>query len=81
MSATYKDLASIKYVIDHDCGLYVIGETSGSFDEHKLKEYLKQFGNEGKNDLLYSLARMTSQVIQNWQQIQQENYPHACKGS
>jgi hypothetical protein len=70
MSATYEDLVTIKKVIDHDCGMYKIGEIDGCFQEHELREYLLNTTN-GKENLLTHLSYLIYQV-----QDCHRNLPH-----
>lgn len=55
MSARTEKLFEIKYVTDHDCGNYHIGEIDfGIYGT--LREYLKQYGRKGKDDIVQKLA-------------------------
>lgn len=69
MSAEKKQLFSMGYVTDHDCGNYYIGEIDGGFNG-LLTGYLERYGQKGLDDLLRQLAFAQFHVIREFQSTQ-----------
>ena len=74
MSYDTDQIAKIVKVIDDDTGMHSVGDIEGAFDENKLADYLKRYGNEGKNKLVSRLAFMQWQVWEAWRNRNQEVY-------
>lgn len=66
MSTQTKSICNIRYVTDCDTELYSCGEIDGAFQYHELKNFIKIYGENGKNDLLHHLAYLQYQVIDIW---------------
>jgi hypothetical protein len=68
MSATKRELLSVSYVTDHDCGNYSIGEidfgVSGT-----LRKYLIDHGHKGKKDIVNALAYLIYEVEREFRSI------------
>lgn len=68
MSATEKQLLSVSYVTDHDCGNYVIGEIDFGISG-ELRSYLKAYGLPGKTDIIQNLSYLIYEVEREFRSI------------
>jgi hypothetical protein len=68
MSATRQKLLEISYITDHDCGTYSIGEIDFGING-MLSDYLKEYGLDGRNDILLALSYLTHKVHTEYQKI------------
>lgn len=79
MGATRKPLFSISYVTDHDCGNYHVGEIDWGI-HGTLRQYLKQYGKEGKNDIVSTLSFLICEVVRESNMIEQgDNWPYQAE--
>ena len=62
MGATTKSLLEVKVVTDHDCGNYRIGEIDFGIHCGEVEDFLKQYGLEGRDDLIGKLAYLSHWV-------------------
>lgn len=74
MSAKFKKLLEVNYVVDHDCGNYSIGETDFAFSG-EVKAYLEQYGYEGYKNIIVTLASVTGLVSDEWRSVVQKQSP------
>jgi glutamate racemase len=58
MGAEYKEFITIKEVIDHDTGMYQIGELDGFCDERRIEKYLTDHGEYGKDQLIEACVHL-----------------------
>ncbi len=77
MSATFKELGTVKVVTDHDCGNYFIGEADGGFNPDLLTEHLLQHGDRGYKELAAHLSYMQFQLVESWRKVTQSKAPKA----
>jgi hypothetical protein len=67
MGAETQELAKISFVTDTDVSYYEIGEINASFQEDKLKDYIKRFGHE---KICSQIAFLNFQI---WQAVREVN--------
>jgi hypothetical protein len=65
-------------VTDCDTELYSCGEVCGAFHDYDLQNYLKQYGERGKKELLEKLAYLQYQVIDAWRNHQTDEFVNVC---
>lgn len=65
MGSTQKTLIEIKYVTDHDCGNYAIGEID-CWINAELSEYLATYGYKGKQEIVLGLSSAICRVADIW---------------
>lgn len=79
--AQRKDLISIEMVTDCETGLYRIGELDYGISVIAMENYLKNYGHEGRKELLYMLGFLSHQVCEYFERIQKENLSQASEAS
>ena len=75
MSADTNQLGSIRYVTDHDCGNYRLGEVDGGFDMNELKRYLDWYGPDGYRELCEQMVHMSMQLTQAMAHVRMASSP------
>ena len=71
-----ENLVTVKFITDHDTGMYHIGEVDGLFQEHSLKSYIKRFGSD---ELLNHMAFLTYQIIKARNEINSDHEDNQAK--
>lgn len=69
MSCRVKTLIEIQKVIDHDTGMYRLGELSCHCSD-VIEDYLLDYGEFGYNELLNMLANIQSEAVVAWRRLQ-----------
>lgn len=72
-------LVEIVQVVDDDTGMYHMGEIDGLFQDHSLREYLRIYGQRGREELLCHLAYLQHQVIQVHNEMTREENRRQCQ--
>lgn len=67
-----KELFTVSVISDDDTGMYTIGEVDGGMSTGYLKDYLKEFGNEGKDNLLTHLSFIQYQIWNMWGELNEK---------
>ena len=70
MGASRKELITVSYVTDHDCGNYRIGEIDFGVSG-VLRRYLELFGADGKKELTAALSYLIYKVEREYRSIDQ----------
>jgi len=69
MGCELKTLIEIRKVVDHDTGMYRMGELSCHCSD-VIQDYLIDYGEFGHNELLHMLASIQYEVVVAWRRIQ-----------